>query len=117
MKAQAKNMLASHYKTWLRTKPNNIYSVYGRCSQAKIDSYETLESSFWYDYKGGHHSKITSHKTFNYTLSTTACKLDDNNNETWYFIVNTASSTYMCGLDPVNERLYDLETGEIFYED
>lgn len=116
MKAQAKNMLINHYNKWLKTKPNNLHTVYGRYSKAKIDSYEELERGFWCDFKGGHHSKITSHNSSFYTLSTTACKLDDNNNETWYFIVNTARYRFMCELDPVRRRLIDMETGEIFYE-
>lgn len=115
MKSYEKKMLSSNYKAWLNTPCNNIYNVYGRCSEEKKSSYAYLQRRYAMLYDG-HHSKITSHNTFRYTLATTALKDKEDGTTDYYFIVDTAMYTYICGLDYLHKRLFDLETGEIFYE-
>ena len=108
--SKEKHMLANHFARFDETKAHTIFEAYStKPSEAKIESYRELIRRLNANNYVSYDARITSHNTSFYTLA--AKCYDDGQN---VFRVFTAFDEYICGFN--GKDLYDLETGEIFYE-
>ena len=111
MKKTTQNKMINWYKEYKNSTATSLANVYGYWSADKEKSYWDIRRI--YSNKYSHYNlRILGHNCSYYTTGTIAT---DKTTDFQYFIVETYATTYTCGYSHGN--LYDLETGEIFYED
>ena len=111
MNSKEKQMLIKHYEAFNNTKARTIFEAYSTTpSGAKIDSYNKIIKRLIDNHYVAYDVRITGHNCSFYTL---AAKCYDDSQSV--FRVFTAYGEYICGMG--KDYLYDLNTGEVFYEE
>ena len=108
MNNTTRNRMIAWYKQYLLSNAKTLNDVYGKYSSTKESEYIKIIARYSENYTN-HSLYILGH---NSDYFTTGAICETENEE--YFIVETYANTYICG--HYHGDLYDLQTGEIFYE-
>lgn len=109
MYAKDKQIIISNYQRFCKSNWRTLDDAYStKASKAKYDSYNNIMRTLIDNYTA-YVVRITGRNSSFYTLAA-ICHAPDHS----YFKVFTAYNVYTCGLE--KDHLYDLETGEVFYE-
>ena len=103
------NKMISYYNSYEKSTARELWHVYGRYSDAKERSYNGIRQLYdgTYDY---YDIRIISHSCNFYSTGAICYR-----GSVAHFRVETAYNTFVCGYD--NGSLYDLQTGEVFYNE
>ena len=112
MNKSTRQKMVSWYEQFKKSTATSLGQVYGDWSYHKEKSYWDIKHKYSEKYSS-HNLRILGHNSSYYT--TGAIVTDNVTQEYQFFIVETYAQTYICGYS--HGDLYDLETGEIFYED
>lgn len=111
MNKTTQRKMINWYEQYKKSTATSLAQVYGDWSYNKEKSYWDIHRKYSEKYSN-HTLRILGHNSSYYT--TGAIVTDSVTKDFQFFIVETYASTYICGYS--DGDLYDLETGEIFYE-
>lgn len=108
MKNATHKQFIQWYKQYEKSQDKYLWQVYEKCSTAKLDSYNRIVDRYQTNYEF-YNIYILGHNSSHYVTGS-ICETKEQD----YFIVETYCNTYVCGYN--HGDLYDLKTGEVFYE-
>ena len=102
------NQFVNWYQRYLNSNDKELSDVYGKYSSKKESEYRKIITRYLENYTN-YNLHILGHSPDFFTTGA-ICETETED----YFVVETYANTYTCGYS--NGNLYDLKTGEIFYE-
>ena len=109
MRETMKKKMITWYKRYQNSSDTTLGDVYNSWSDEKQSTFDKIKRRYKNEYQHYELRIIGSNSSY---YTTASICYDDN---IGYFVVETYASTYTCGYS--NGMLFDLFTGEVFYDE